>query len=77
MKLCYFSFTVLFADVFNSAFCSCPTGLLNRVLSWQGFLVTTRLSYALSLTQLPVFFYFVGKNRDIHTFNKWLFVSVE
>jgi len=57
----------------------CPTGLLNRVLSWQGFLVTTRLSYAMYLTQLPLFFYFVGKNRAIHTYDTriFLFVSFE
>jgi len=31
---------------------------------------------ALYLTQFPVFFYFIGKNRDIHTFNIWLLVDV-
>jgi peptidoglycan/LPS O-acetylase OafA/YrhL len=51
--------------------------VLNRVLSWRGFLVTTRLSYALYLTQFPVFFYFVGKNRVTHTYNIFLLVSFE
>ncbi|GFG36025.1 hypothetical protein Cfor_12777, partial [Coptotermes formosanus] len=47
-------------------------GLLNRVLSWRGFLVTTRLSYALYLIQFPIFFYSVGKNRVIQTYNIFL-----
>ncbi|GAB0089047.1 uncharacterized protein DMENIID0001_035260 [Sergentomyia squamirostris] len=37
--------------------------LLSRFLSWEGFLVTTRLSYAIYLTQFPVFFYNVGRRR--------------
>ncbi|XP_055682910.1 nose resistant to fluoxetine protein 6-like [Lutzomyia longipalpis] len=37
--------------------------LLSRLLSWEGFLVTTRLSYAIYLTQFPVFFYNVGRTR--------------
>ena len=55
----------------------CPTGLLNRVLSWKGFLVTTRLSYALYLTQFSVFLYFVGKNRASSTFSIFNPVSFE
>lgn len=51
-------------------------GLLNRVLSWRGFLVTTRLSYAFYLTQLPVLYYFVGKNRAINSFNMLLFFDL-
>ncbi|XP_059617038.1 nose resistant to fluoxetine protein 6 isoform X1 [Phlebotomus argentipes] len=37
--------------------------LLSRMLSWEGFLVTTRLSYAIYLTQFPVFFFNVGRTR--------------
>jgi peptidoglycan/LPS O-acetylase OafA/YrhL len=53
----------------STPFLLCPTGLLNRLLSWQGFLVTTRLSYALYLTQIPVLTYFIGKNRAIHSYS--------
>ncbi|XP_052120476.1 nose resistant to fluoxetine protein 6-like [Frankliniella occidentalis] len=35
-------------------------GAIGRFFSWHGFLVCTRLSYALYLTQFPVFFYNVG-----------------
>ncbi|TGZ56969.1 nose resistant to fluoxetine protein 6 [Temnothorax longispinosus] len=38
-------------------------GLLNRLASWRGFLVTTRISYAVYLTQFPIFFYNVGQTR--------------
>ena len=69
---------IMFSHLFlTSPFLVCPTGFLNRVLSWQGFLVSTRLSYALYLTQFPVFFYFVGKNRVIHTYDIFLLVSFE
>lgn len=34
------------------------------MLSWRGFLITTRLSYAVYLTQFPVFFYNVGQTRN-------------
>lgn len=37
--------------------------MLSKALSWKGFLVTTRLSYAIYLTQFPVFFYNVGRRR--------------
>ncbi|XP_014475148.1 PREDICTED: nose resistant to fluoxetine protein 6 [Dinoponera quadriceps] len=39
------------------------SGFLNRLLSWRGFLVTTRLSYAIYLTQFPIFFFNVGRTR--------------
>ncbi|KAJ1519579.1 hypothetical protein ONE63_004854 [Megalurothrips usitatus] len=38
-------------------------GRVGRFFSWQGFLVCTRLSYALYLTQFPVFFYNVGLTK--------------
>ncbi|RLU26672.1 hypothetical protein DMN91_000469 [Ooceraea biroi] len=37
---------------------------LNRLFSWRGFLVTTRISYAIYLTQFPVFFFNVGQTRS-------------
>lgn len=38
-------------------------GSIGRFFSWRGFLVCTRLSYALYLTQFPVFFYNVGLTK--------------
>lgn len=38
-------------------------GFLNTIFSWRGFLVTTRISYAIYLTQFPIFFYNVGQIR--------------
>ncbi|XP_029053165.1 O-acyltransferase like protein-like [Osmia bicornis bicornis] len=39
-------------------------GWLSRFLSWRGFLITTRISYAVYLTQFPIYFYNVGKTRS-------------
>ncbi|XP_078033532.1 nose resistant to fluoxetine protein 6 [Augochlora pura] len=39
-------------------------GMFSRFLAWKGFLITTRLSYAVYLTQFPVYFYNVGKTRS-------------
>jgi hypothetical protein len=36
---------------------------LTPLMSWRGFLITTRLSYAVYLTQFPVFFFNVGLIR--------------
>ncbi|KAG5323880.1 NRF6 protein, partial [Acromyrmex heyeri] len=36
---------------------------LNKIFSWRGFLVTTRISYAIYLTQFPIFFFNVGQTR--------------
>lgn len=44
-------------------------GILSRIFSWPGFLVTTRLSYAIYLTQFPVFFYNVGRTRHAGYFS--------
>ncbi|KAG4077902.1 hypothetical protein HA402_013836 [Bradysia odoriphaga] len=43
--------------------------LLSRFFSWPGFLVTTRLSYAIYLTQFPVFFFNVGRTRHATYFS--------
>ncbi|XP_021920277.1 O-acyltransferase like protein-like isoform X2 [Zootermopsis nevadensis] len=51
-------------------------GLLGRVLSWRGFLVTTRLSYAFYLVQFPIFFYGVGKNRVTQSYSVLLLIDV-
>lgn len=39
------------------------------MLSWSGFQVTTKLSYAIYLTQFPVFFYNVGRRRHADFYN--------
>lgn len=42
--------------------------------SWKGFQVSTKLSYAIYLTQFPIFFYNVGRRRHIHHY--YNFVSI-
>ncbi|KXJ67815.1 hypothetical protein RP20_CCG010232 [Aedes albopictus] len=37
---------------------------LVNLLSWRGFRVTTKMSYAVYLTQFPIFFYQVGRVRS-------------
>ncbi|XP_043275133.1 nose resistant to fluoxetine protein 6 isoform X2 [Venturia canescens] len=39
-------------------------GWLGKLFAWRGFLICTRLSYAIYLTQFPVFFYNVGQTRN-------------
>lgn len=45
--------------------------LVARIFSWRGFLVTTRLSYAIYLTQFPVFFYNIGVTKSSEEYNFW------
>ncbi|XP_035739061.1 nose resistant to fluoxetine protein 6-like isoform X2 [Vespa mandarinia] len=54
-------------------------GCLSRILAWRGFLITTRLGYAIYLTQFPVFFYNVGQTRsaEYYDFLKLVFNIVE
>ncbi|KAH8396450.1 hypothetical protein KR222_010433, partial [Zaprionus bogoriensis] len=47
---------------------------LTKLFSWRGFQVSTKLSYAIYLTQFPVFFYNVGRRRHIHHY--YNFVSI-
>ncbi|XP_053696128.1 O-acyltransferase like protein-like [Sabethes cyaneus] len=47
---------------------------LTDVLSWRGFRVTTRISYAVYLTQFPIFFFNVGRVRTPLRYN--FFTSV-
>ncbi|XP_053678565.1 nose resistant to fluoxetine protein 6-like [Anopheles nili] len=49
-------------------------GYRNKVIdffSWRGFRVTTRISYAIYLTQFPIFFYNVGRTRTPQHFEFW------
>ncbi|KAH8388008.1 hypothetical protein KR093_010927, partial [Drosophila rubida] len=50
------------------------TNKLTKLFSWRGFQVSTKLSYAIYLTQFPVFFYNVGRRRHIHHY--YNFVSI-
>lgn len=47
----------------ESKIISCVTGLVGTVLRWQGFQVFTKISYAVYLTQFPVYFYYVGTTK--------------
>ncbi|XP_065364375.1 nose resistant to fluoxetine protein 6 [Calliphora vicina] len=47
---------------------------LTNFFSWRGFQVSTKLSYAIYLTQFPIFFYNVGRRRHIHHY--YNFVSI-
>ncbi|KAB0797842.1 hypothetical protein PPYR_08835 [Photinus pyralis] len=40
------------------------TGFIGKILSHKFFLITTRLSYSIYLTQFPIFFYNVGTTRN-------------
>uniref|UniRef100_W8BUT3 Nose resistant to fluoxetine protein 6 n=1 Tax=Ceratitis capitata TaxID=7213 RepID=W8BUT3_CERCA len=50
------------------------TNKFTNMLSWKGFQVSTKLSYAIYLTQFPVFFFNVGRRRHIHHY--YNFVSI-
>ncbi|XP_043475076.1 O-acyltransferase like protein-like [Leptopilina heterotoma] len=41
---------------------------ISKLFSWKGFLITTRLSYAIYLTQFPVFFFNVGQTRTAENY---------
>lgn len=45
------------------------TDKVSELLSWRGFLVTTRLSYAIYLTQYPIFFFNIGRLRYPSDYN--------
>ncbi|KAM7348279.1 drop dead [Cochliomyia hominivorax] len=47
---------------------------ITRMFSWRGFQVSTKLSYAIYLTQFPIFFFNVGRRRHIHHY--YNFVSI-
>uniref|UniRef100_A0A182SI10 Uncharacterized protein n=1 Tax=Anopheles maculatus TaxID=74869 RepID=A0A182SI10_9DIPT len=41
------------------------------MFSWRGFRITTKISYAIYLTQFPIFFYNVGRTRTPQFFEFW------
>ncbi|EDV91949.1 nose resistant to fluoxetine protein 6 [Drosophila grimshawi] len=50
---------------------------LTRLFAWRGFQVSTKLSYAIYLTQFPVFFYNVGRRRHIHHYYNFISVILD
>ncbi|XP_043498479.1 nose resistant to fluoxetine protein 6-like [Polistes fuscatus] len=60
---------ILFAWVIIMHQTGNTNGWLGRTLAWKGFVVTTRLSYAIYLTQFPVYFYNVGHTRSVEYFD--------
>ncbi|KAH8273460.1 hypothetical protein KR018_002459, partial [Drosophila ironensis] len=51
-----------------------PADKFTKLFAWRGFQVSTKLSYAIYLTQFPVFFFNVGRRRHIHHY--YNFVSI-
>lgn len=43
-------------------------GTMSKFLAWKGFLIWTKISYTVYLTQFPIFFYNVGKVRNADYF---------
>lgn len=43
-------------------------GAISRFLSWKGFVIWTKISYTVYLTQFPIFFYNVGRLRSAEYF---------
>lgn len=43
-------------------------GWFTGLFAWKGFLISTRLSYAIYLTQFPVFFFNVGQTRTAENY---------
>ncbi|VVC30375.1 Nose resistant-to-fluoxetine protein, N-terminal,Acyltransferase 3 [Cinara cedri] len=52
-------------------------GFVSSLFSWKGFMVFTRLSYTVYLTQFPVFFYNVGSNRSALEYHFGLIVNIQ
>nr|XP_018902033.1 PREDICTED: nose resistant to fluoxetine protein 6-like [Bemisia tabaci] len=50
-------------------------GIMGRALSWKGFVICTKLSYSVYLTQFPVFFYNVGTTRHADTYQVFLLIN--
>ncbi|XP_046395284.1 nose resistant to fluoxetine protein 6-like [Ischnura elegans] len=44
-------------------------GFFGDFLSWKGFVVFTRIAYALYLVQFPIFFYNVGRKRSAESYD--------
>nr|CAD7256297.1 unnamed protein product [Timema shepardi] len=49
-------------------------GVVGDLLRWKGFVVFTRVAYAVYLTQFPIFFYNVGTTRHSHYYRPYMLV---
>nr|CAD7586677.1 unnamed protein product [Timema genevievae] len=47
-------------------------GVVGDLLRWKGFIVFTRMAYAVYLTQFPIFFYNVGTTRHSHYYRPYM-----
>nr|CAD7569101.1 unnamed protein product [Timema californicum] len=47
-------------------------GVVGDLLRWKGFVVFTRVAYAVYLTQFPIFFYNVGTTRHSHYYRPYM-----
>nr|CAD7428548.1 unnamed protein product [Timema monikensis] len=47
-------------------------GVIGDLLRWKGFVVFTRVAYAVYLTQFPIFFYNVGTTRHSHYYRPYM-----
>ncbi|XP_063233050.1 nose resistant to fluoxetine protein 6-like isoform X2 [Bacillus rossius redtenbacheri] len=47
-------------------------GPFGDLISWKGFIVFTRIAYAVYLTQFPVYFYNVGTNRHAQYYHPFM-----
>lgn len=59
---------------------SCPNsipGWLRDFVCWRGWVVFTRIAFALYLAQFPVFFYNVGSNRYVQFYSIHSLVSID
>lgn len=43
-------------------------GTVSKILAWKGFILWTKISYTVYLTQFPIFFYNVGRIRNANYF---------
>jgi hypothetical protein len=79
----YFSLTTKHCWRSFQSFCDvwlisnvCFSGFVGRILSWKGFVVFSRISYSVYLTQFPIFFYNVGSRRAAVSYSPNLLVSI-
>ncbi|XP_061386381.1 nose resistant to fluoxetine protein 6-like, partial [Musca vetustissima] len=53
------------------------TNKITDMFSWKGFQVTTKLSYAIYLTQFPAYFFNVGRRRHVHHYYNFFSVMFD
>uniref|UniRef100_A0A1I8Q534 Nose resistant-to-fluoxetine protein N-terminal domain-containing protein n=1 Tax=Stomoxys calcitrans TaxID=35570 RepID=A0A1I8Q534_STOCA len=53
------------------------TNFITKLSSWHGFQVTTKLSYAIYLTQFPAYFFNVGRRRHVHHYYNFVSMMID